>query len=152
MGYFCFADIHLCVLFHSSWGLPGWHDRELHCSDSGWNCPACSHSNRCAGLFHREKEKHGCWLPVFLVRPAWFDLAASPSPCKHVSLLFITPLTSCVKKIVGSFGTDLICMRKRLRTAKQLQSTQMRVQHGASVPTYPTIPPRTPLFPPFCTC
>lgn len=51
----------------SSWGLPGRWDRQLRCSHSSWSCPACSHSNRCAGLFHREKEKHGQRLPVFLV-------------------------------------------------------------------------------------
>lgn len=91
----------LCSFPPSSWGLPGWGDRQLHCSDRCRNCPACSHSNRCAGLFHREKEKHGSWLPVFLVQPAWFALswtqvAASHQLCQHVSLLFLILLISCV--------------------------------------------------------
>lgn len=50
----------------SSWGLPGWCG-ELPCSHSCRSFPACSHYYCSAGLFHREKEKHGCWLRVFLI-------------------------------------------------------------------------------------
>lgn len=50
----------------SSWGMPGWWG-ELPCSHSCWSCPACSHSYCSAGLFHREKEKHGHRLRVFLI-------------------------------------------------------------------------------------
>lgn len=57
----------LCSLhLSSSRGLPG-RRGELPCSHSCRSLPPRTHSYRSAGLFHREKEKHGHRLRVLLV-------------------------------------------------------------------------------------
>lgn len=57
-----------CLLFSplSSRGVPGWC-RELPCPHSCGSCTSSSHSCCCCGLFHREEEKHGHRIRVFLI-------------------------------------------------------------------------------------